>query len=160
MEKRAIIHRIILPERSYAGGRYNPTTLTNVRARRYEHTAVWAGDEMIVWGGWDSTSVFNTGGRYCAHAPNPPNLGADTLVLDGSEGNANGVWGVGEAAAIEPAWANIGSTDAPGVTVSVTSIDPITDGAATYGTIPAGGTQDCVTAGVAYNGTLHIGDSF
>jgi hypothetical protein len=41
------------------GGRYNPTTdswaatsITNAPDARYNHTAVWTGSEMIVWGGW------------------------------------------------------------------------------------------------------------
>ena len=29
-----------------------------------EHTAVWTGSEMIVWGGYGSTGETNTGGRY------------------------------------------------------------------------------------------------
>ena len=28
------------------------------------HTAVWTGSEMIVWGGSNGSSYFNTGGRY------------------------------------------------------------------------------------------------
>jgi hypothetical protein len=31
---------------------------------RYSHTAVWTGGEMIVWGGSNGGSGFNTGGRY------------------------------------------------------------------------------------------------
>src|SRR5439155_1577348 len=53
------------------GGRYNPGTdnwtaasTTNVPIARAEHTAVWIGSEMIVWGGYDGTSSLNTGGRY------------------------------------------------------------------------------------------------
>ena len=54
------------------GGRYNPSTdswaatsITNAPAARYEHTAVWTGSEMIVWGGEDQNVVLmNTGGRY------------------------------------------------------------------------------------------------
>jgi N-acetylneuraminic acid mutarotase len=49
------------------GGRYNPATNTwtatssvNVPTPRLEHTAVWTGNEMIVWGG----SLDTTGGRY------------------------------------------------------------------------------------------------
>ena len=49
------------------GGRYNPITdawtatqLSNAPSPRAEHTAIWTGTEMIVWGGRD----FNTGGRY------------------------------------------------------------------------------------------------
>ena len=40
------------------GGRYNPgtdgwtaTSITNAPLARYRHTAVWDGNEMIVWGG-------------------------------------------------------------------------------------------------------------
>jgi hypothetical protein len=51
------------------GGRYNPSTnawsatstAANVPAARYNHSAVWTGSVMIVWGGWFPT---NTGGRY------------------------------------------------------------------------------------------------
>jgi hypothetical protein len=50
------------------GGRYNPgtnawtiTSTTNAPHARRNHTAVWTGSEMIVWGGRDA---WNTGGRY------------------------------------------------------------------------------------------------
>ena len=50
-----------------SGGRYNPTTdswmdtdPSNVPSRRFFHTAVWTGSEMIVWGGADDA----TGGMY------------------------------------------------------------------------------------------------
>ncbi len=55
------------------GGRYNPasdswtaTTTIGAPAARDQHTAVWTGSEMIIWGGGDlgSTIVFNSGGRY------------------------------------------------------------------------------------------------
>jgi N-acetylneuraminic acid mutarotase len=53
------------------GGRYNPSTdswiatsLINAPAARTDHTAVWTGSEMIVWGGAGSGGYFNTGGRY------------------------------------------------------------------------------------------------
>ena len=39
--------------------------------RRYLHTAVWTGSQMIVWGGANGSVSFNTGGRYCAVAPTP-----------------------------------------------------------------------------------------
>jgi hypothetical protein len=59
-----------------SGGRYNPSTdswatssLTtatgaNVPQGRYLHTTVWTGSEMIVWGGLNSGTFTNTGGRY------------------------------------------------------------------------------------------------
>ena len=44
------------------GGRYNPdtdswTTTSTVNAPdgRYGHTAVWTGNEMIIWGGYDGS---------------------------------------------------------------------------------------------------------
>src|SRR5436190_582889 len=53
------------------GGRYNPgtdswtaTSTTNAPNPRINHTAVWTGSEMIVWGGTDGTLNHNTGGRY------------------------------------------------------------------------------------------------
>src|SRR6476659_8168535 len=56
------------------GGRYDPgtdrwtaTSTDNAPDGRYRHTAVWTGDEMIVWGGilYSNTST-DSGGRYCA----------------------------------------------------------------------------------------------
>ncbi len=57
------------------GGRYNPSTdnwtatsTTNVPHARWDHTAVWTGTEMIVWGGFNDdppfTTIFNDGGKY------------------------------------------------------------------------------------------------
>ena len=58
------------------GGRYNPSTNdwvntgnNNVPSSRVDHTAVWTGSEMIVWGGarcnaFLATCLLDTGGRY------------------------------------------------------------------------------------------------
>src|SRR5882724_9000 len=43
---------------------WTATSTTSAPAARQRHTAVWTGSEMIVWGGLDGSSVFNTGGRY------------------------------------------------------------------------------------------------
>ena len=47
------------------GGKYNPgmdnwtaTSITNVPSGRTDHTAVWTGSEMIVWGGNDGDQLF------------------------------------------------------------------------------------------------------
>ena len=52
------------------GARYNPLndswqTITNNQAPegRYNHTGVWTGNEMVIWGGKGS-DYFNSGGRY------------------------------------------------------------------------------------------------
>ena len=53
------------------GGRYNPSTdswtatsITNAPDARGGHTALWTGNEMIVWGGFNDSGNLNTGGRY------------------------------------------------------------------------------------------------
>ena len=44
---------------------WTPTSTTNAPARRENHTAVWTGSEMIVWGGFGASGPWlRTGGRY------------------------------------------------------------------------------------------------
>ena len=43
---------------------WTPTSTRNAPSQRSDHTAVWTGTEMIVWGGTNNVSVSNTGGRY------------------------------------------------------------------------------------------------
>ena len=74
---------------STSGGRYSPatdswapTTLTgNAPLQRYNHTAVWTGSEMIVWGGVlpANGNITDTGGRYNAATDSwiPTPLGAN-----------------------------------------------------------------------------------
>ena len=60
----------------HSGGIYDPgsdrwrhTSAHPVPDARCNHTAVWTGSEMIIWGG---DPLVNTGGRYCATpAPRP-----------------------------------------------------------------------------------------
>jgi hypothetical protein len=83
------------------GGRYDPstdswtaTTITNAPSNRHQHTAVWTGSEMIIWGGASQSGVSNTGGRY-SPATNgwtatsttnaPPGRARHTAVWTGSE---------------------------------------------------------------------------
>ena len=56
---------------SNTGARYDPgtdtwvaTTATGAPAARSAHTAVWADDAMVVWGGTGNTVIGSTGGRY------------------------------------------------------------------------------------------------
>ena len=50
---------------------YNPTlnnwsiiSMVNSPSGRFNHTAIWTGSEMIIWGGSDGEDALNTGGRY------------------------------------------------------------------------------------------------
>src|SRR5438093_8485574 len=44
---------------------WTATNLTNAPVARYNHTAVWTGSEMIVWGGFNGSDL-DSGGRYTA----------------------------------------------------------------------------------------------
>lgn len=53
------------------GGRYDPvsdswtpTSLVGTPRPRYEHSAVWTGTQMVIWGGTDALTDFDNGGRY------------------------------------------------------------------------------------------------
>ena len=48
--------------------------LDPVPDRRFEHTAVWTGAEMIVWGGRGTTSFLDTGLRY------DPDMGQEIVL--------------------------------------------------------------------------------
>src|SRR5205823_3065258 len=43
---------------------WTATSLANAPAGRINHTVVWTGSEMIVWGGGNFNTNVNTGGRY------------------------------------------------------------------------------------------------
>jgi N-acetylneuraminic acid mutarotase len=47
-----------------AGNNWTSISTVNAPSSRYRHSAVWAGDKMIVWGGLDSGQEVATGGRY------------------------------------------------------------------------------------------------
>jgi len=83
------------------GGRYNPSTNTliasstiNAPTARVEHTGVWTGSEMLVWGGIDDSGLVNTGGRYCEQYPTPTPTSYSYTNADGncksnSDGHSN-----------------------------------------------------------------------
>jgi hypothetical protein len=70
-----------------SGGRYNPLTDSwtpiflkdYVPSARHDHTAVWTGAEMIVWGGYNGHSCLNSGGIYMPYGhPSPPLISGDS----------------------------------------------------------------------------------
>ena len=78
------------------GGRYSPdadswtaTGIANAPESRWDHTAVWTGSEMIVWGGYnDPDNLFlNTGGIYCAETSTPVVQSAVSRKAHGFAGN-------------------------------------------------------------------------
>ena len=85
------------PEYFNTGGRYNPSTNSwtatstiNAPVGREVHTAVWTGNEMIIWGGERFGSYLNTGGRY-----NPTtDMWAATITINSPTGRRShtAVW--------------------------------------------------------------------
>lgn len=64
------VHGSVGPSALDTGGRYDPaadswsaTPTEDAPVARYGHSAVWTGDEMIVWGG-SNGGLLATGGRY------------------------------------------------------------------------------------------------
>jgi N-acetylneuraminic acid mutarotase len=82
------------------GGLYDPsgdgawtaaTSTTNAPVARYLHTAVWTGNQMIVWGG-SNGPYLNTGGLYCAvGACTPPAAPVITGITDVNACAQNGI---------------------------------------------------------------------
>jgi N-acetylneuraminic acid mutarotase len=79
------------------GGRYNAgtdtwttTSTANAPQARDSHTAVWTGNEMIIWGGGyfvgSNFVVLNTGGRYCAQSQAPTAQSAFSRKTHGAAG--------------------------------------------------------------------------
>jgi N-acetylneuraminic acid mutarotase len=70
------------------GGRYDPSTdswtatsTANAPAGRFRHTAVWTGNQMIVWGGiLYSNNYTSTGRRYCAPRAQLGNISTRAFV--------------------------------------------------------------------------------
>src|SRR6185295_9718168 len=85
-----------------SGGRYDPltdhwvaTASAGAPSSRFDHSAVWTGGEMIIWGGGDLTgALLSTGARYrpatdtwtpTATAGAPPGRAGHTAVWTGSD---------------------------------------------------------------------------
>lgn len=48
----------------YASNSWTATSLSGAPSARTDHTAVWTGSKMVVWGGWDGIAVVAAGGRF------------------------------------------------------------------------------------------------
>lgn len=108
---------------------WTTTSLTNAPTGRSDHTAVWTGTEMIVWGGLDSLTIVNTGGKYnpstdswtATSTTNAPVARDDHVAV--WTGNEMIIWGgytgttyVDTGARYNPAtdsWTPISTTNAP-----------------------------------------------
>jgi N-acetylneuraminic acid mutarotase len=110
------------------GGTYDPgtdswlaTDTANAPVARYWHTAIWTGNEMIVWAGSDTTQncCLNTGGKYdpgtnswtaTSTANAPDGRASHTAVWTGSE---MVVWGGSRTINGGPEYLNTGGAFNP-----------------------------------------------
>jgi N-acetylneuraminic acid mutarotase len=133
----------------YSGGRYNPgtdswtpTSTVNVPSARWDHTAVWTGTEMIVWGGTDAIpnhTYLHTGGRYnpTSDSWTPTSLmnvplgriahtavwtGSEMIVWGGADETFNDTNTGGAYNPTGDSWAAIGTTNAPAPRDSHTAV--------------------------------------
>jgi N-acetylneuraminic acid mutarotase len=119
-----------------SGGRYDPqndtwtpTGVSPAPSDRHRHTAVWTGNQMIVWGGANNASSLGTGSRYdpatdswsaTAIAGAPSARERHTAVWTGSKmivwGGASAGGNVNEGARYDPltdTWSPTATTGAP-----------------------------------------------
>ena len=117
-------------------GSWTATQTTNAPEARHQHTAVWTGSTMIVWGGLDSAyEPINTGGIYdpatnmwtalsTTNAPSPRTghtavwTGTQMLIFGGSNTEVPGSAAnlLADGAAYHPdsnSWTPLSSTDVP-----------------------------------------------
>ena len=119
------------------GARYNPSTdnwtmtsTKNAPNARYEHTAVWTGLDVIIWGGSGDSGALNTGGKYnpstdswtLVSTTNAPQArtshtavwtGADMIVWGGRAGNTTYFDTGGRYDPNTDSWTNTGTDQAP-----------------------------------------------
>ena len=128
------------------GGKYNPitdswaaTSTTDAPSAREFHTAVWTGDEMIVWGGLDASGFSNIGGKYDPGTDSwtatsttgaPFAREGHTAVWTGSEmivwgGTSDFLTGLNTGGRYAPgtgSWTATSTTDAPDARLSHTAV--------------------------------------
>ncbi len=128
------------------GGRYNPatdswvpTSVEDAASPRLQHTAVWTGSEMIVWGGFDSLGQTYTGKRYNPATDhwtmtnflgNPGGRDLHTAVWTGTEmivwgGRVVGIGAHNSGGRYNPTtdtWSDTSFTDAPSARQSHESV--------------------------------------
>jgi N-acetylneuraminic acid mutarotase len=119
-------------------GTWQPTTTISAPSGRYEHTAVWTGTRMIVWGGTASNQITATGGLYdpatdtwqataTNTAPSARHMhtavwtGADMIVWGGLDHLGNLATG-GRYTAATDSWRSVSTTNAPPATSGHTAV--------------------------------------
>lgn len=159
------------------GGRLNPfraptnmwssVAVTDAPTPRVEHTAVWTGTNVLVWGGFNGPQPLNTGSRYTpslnswsaiatAGAPTPRGrhvavwTGSRMLVWGGFDGTnflANG----GQYNPIANTWLGVSTVNAPTIRADATAVWTGTELIVWGGQIVSGGVTNYLDTGARYN---------
>jgi len=133
----------VLPEISDTGGCIDNTWMVTstggAPGPRWDHTTVWTGSEMIIWGGWDQNYIpFNTGAKYIpstdswifisiANAPDARTAhaavwtGSEMIVWGGFDGS-NAVNTGGKYDPITNSWTSTSTVNAPAIRSSLTAV--------------------------------------
>lgn len=126
----------------YTGGHYDPLADTwsptvidpGLPRARGEHTAVWTGDRMIVWGGYTDLSTYtNTGGEYFTDAPPP----TPTPTPAPSTPTATGVPATSTPTNTPPTATGTPTTFPGTITATPTTVPPTATGTLTATGVPA-----------------------
>jgi N-acetylneuraminic acid mutarotase len=148
------------PDDTNTGGRYNPgtdswiaTSTTNAPSARHSHTAVWTGNQMIVWGGGGAFGI-GTGGRYNPNtdtwamtSESPLERTDHTAVWTGSEMI---VWGGYDHSNLNTGERYNPSTDSWTATTTTNAPTPRQNHTAVWT-----GSEMIVWGGFFHDGTLH-----
>ncbi len=104
---------------SPASGTWRPTSQTpQPPIARENHTGVFTGDSIIVWGGWFANSIgdelHDTGGVYCANVCNPP-VGVPSLFATRTGATTQLTWtSVGGAVRYDVVYGSVGALRSSG----------------------------------------------
>jgi N-acetylneuraminic acid mutarotase len=110
---------------------WSATSLTDAPSARYNHSAIWTGSEMIIWGGRDAGAITDRGYRYdpetdtwsaisSVDSVNP--VVPNSAVWTGSEMI---VWGLNSGARYNPetdSWSPISNVNQPSLREEYTTI--------------------------------------
>ena len=151
------------PSGGCADDTWTPTSTTGAPDGRNSHTAVWTGSEMIVWGGGDNNSVFNTGGRY---NPSTDSWTATSTISAPSArfshtavwtGSGMIVWGGSDS---NPHGLNTGGTYNPSTDNCTATSTTSAPSARDYHTAVWTGSEMIVWGGVDANGIFNTGGRY
>lgn len=157
------------------GYRYDPNSdswlgtisTTGAPSARSLHKTVWTGSQMIVWGGYDGTSLLNTGGIYdpasdtwvgatsTVNAPTPRLhhvaawTGTEMIVWGGQDASGDVATG-GRYDPVTDTWTSMSTTGAPTARQAAKAVWTGHEMVVWGGSVVSGGGRNSVNTGARY----------